>query len=189
MLLLYADVHGHHHLTHTVRGYARTDVPLMVIKERLIMPVTKRSNYPFKNMVVGQSFTLPVGWDMQHARVSASEYGRRHNAVFTCRMQEDGSMRIYRVALSQQDIDRRGRNSMRVIPSTEILTLANANVPTEDQFKQWLGTLTPGSHYDMPISYSTVYQRMASWVVSYGLEHGVPYSTSLTASGLLRIAR
>lgn len=149
--------------------------------------LTKRSKYPFLNMQVGQSFTLPSGWDMQHARVAASEYGRRHNMVFTCRMQDDGSMIVYRIEGTQATVDKRGRASKRVIP--DVLTAANSGMPTEQQFRDWLATLPPGTSYDMPHHYDSMYARFVVWTMTYGLNTSTAIATMITDTGLLRFMR
>lgn len=81
---------------------------------------TRTSQYNFAALEVGKY--IQVYTQFQHARVAASEYGRKHNKVFTCRKQEDGSMKIYRVANDQANVDRRGRNAMRAIPVRSVPT-------------------------------------------------------------------
>ncbi len=49
------------------------------------MNLTKQ--YPFGEIKVGQYFEVRDRF--QHARVAASEYGRKHRMCFTCRMQAE----------------------------------------------------------------------------------------------------
>lgn len=150
----------------------------------------KRKLYPLKELAVGSSFYVPKEYDHQHVRVSASEYGRRTGRVFTCRKQEDGGLRVYRVEASQRDIDRRGAASMRVIPQPVVLTVANAvGMPTEQEFSQWLATLPHGSRYTMPPAYRAGYALMATWVVNHALRTAMAYSTSVDVDGALLIFR
>lgn len=151
--------------------------------------MNKTRLYNLKSMQIGQSVRLPKGWDMQHARVAASDYGRRHNKVFTCRMQEDGSMLIYRCELTQRDIDRRGAVSMREIPSTEIMTLAHVLAPTKEQFTQWLASFAVGQTATLKSQYKPSYKDMVGYVIDYALSTGKGLSTSVSADGLLIIQR
>lgn len=151
--------------------------------------MNRTKTYRFDLLAVGQSIRIPLGWDMQHARVAASEHGRRHNKVFTCRKQEDGSMLIYRVELTQRDIDTRGRNSHRAIPSTEILTLASADQPTQAQFTQWLTSFTVGQRYTLPLHYSTQYRTWVGWTIDHSLHSHQGFTTTVDSDGSLIIVR
>lgn len=152
--------------------------------------MTKRSNYPLKTLAIGQYFDVPLGWDTQHVRVSASEYGRATGKVFTCRKQDDGSMRVYRIEPSQRDIDRRGRNSMRVIPQPVALTLADYTpLPNEQEFSVWLDSLHKGAKYTMGRQYAHGYALMATWTVNHALRTGSMYATSVDEYGALVIIR
>lgn len=121
---------------------------------------TLTSQYPFDAMTVGSVFTVYSRF--QHARVAASEYGRKHGCVFTCRMQDDGSMQVHRVSNDQANVDQRGRRSNR--------RLAHAtNDPTREQFMQWIGSFEIGQSYTMPIAYTHLYSAMTAWCEVYSL--------------------
>jgi hypothetical protein len=140
------------------------------------MNLTK--SYPFDSMSVGDSFV--VNQRYQHARVAASEYARRHNVVFTCRMQEDRSMLVIRVAHDQERVDQRGRNGRRRIP-------ANSD-PTQLQFMQWLATFAVGQSYTMPALYSHLFLAMAAWCELYSIRASCNV-TSVMIGGTLLIKR
>lgn len=139
--------------------------------------------YRFHTLAVGQSITLPATWDHQHARVAASEHARRYGKCFTCRMQEDRTMIIYRVEDAQYRIDARGRNGRRHIPAQV------ASVPTEQTFCTWLATFTDGQSYTVSIAYRNYYARMAQWTIQHSIATNVPYSTSLDSAMQLVITR
>lgn len=53
--------------------------------------------FPFAEMEVGDSFAAPSD-KITSARQSAVAFGKYHGIKFSCRKQEDGSIRIWRVA-------------------------------------------------------------------------------------------
>lgn len=137
------------------------------------MNLTK--TYPFHTMQIGDSFTVSARF--QHARVAASEYARRHNMVFTCRVQDDDTMIIYRVAQDQAKIDQRGRSGRRRI--------TNTIDPTAMQFGQWLAGFQVGQSYTMPSSYSHLYTAMIAWSELYSLRSGRSIVASMNGGALL----
>lgn len=119
-------------------------------------------SYPFNSMSVGDSFVVTSRF--QHARVAASEYARRNNVVFTCRMQDDGTMIVYRVSIDQQPIDQRGRRGRRRITASVD--------PTASQFGEWLATFGVGQSYLMPASYDHLFVAMVAWCELFSLHSG-----------------
>lgn len=141
--------------------------------------------YPFDTMAIGDYFT--VFSHFQHCRVAASEYARKHNQVYSCRMQpndETGqrSMRVYRVAGNQDQVDKRGRQGKRIIPTAQ-------PAPTRNQFFGWLNTFSAGQSFLMPASYSASFQVMEAWAEVYSLKTGIKFRTALQPSGSLLISR
>lgn len=127
------------------------------------MATNLTKQYPFDSLSVGSSFT--VYQRFQHCRVAASEYARRHNLVFTCRMAHDNgtdSMTVYRVEVSQRPVDQRGRNARRRIPSQ--------SDPTALQFDTWLASLLPGQSYLMPATYAHCFNAMQAWCELHSLK-------------------
>jgi hypothetical protein len=122
--------------------------------------MTLTSQYHFASLTVGNYITVVERF--QHARVAASEFARRHGMVFSCRMQPDGTMRVYRVAADQAKVDVRGRTGKRRIP-------ARVDLPTKAQFMQWLDTLPVGTLYYMPISYASHYMLFDAWIDIYNM--------------------
>lgn len=137
------------------------------------MNLTK--TYPFDSMSIGDSFVVSTRF--QHARVAASEYARRHNQAFTCRVQPDRTMIVYRVANDQKIVDQRGRRGRRRI--------AAVNDPTAMQFAQWLDSFTPGQSYLMPAHYSHLFAAMIAWCELYSLKHGRRVRASEIGGSLL----
>lgn len=150
----------------------------------------KRSKYPLRSMEVGQHFTLPAEWDHTHARLAASQYARANGMAFTCRKQDDGTMKVYRIEANQADVDRRGPDSQRSIPQIQIENRpAYETLPTVHQFEQWLATFPTGSAWTMKQAYSHGYSLMASWVIDYAIRTRQSYSTYVNADGMLVIVR
>lgn len=140
----------------------------------------RTAQYPFAGMAVGNYFTV---WShFQHARVAASEYGRKNGMVFSCRKQPDGSMRVYRVEGSQALVDQRGRQGKRRIPST-------VHQPTKQEFVGWLATFAPGQSFTMPATYSQTFLAMQAWCELYSLQSGIAMHSALQPNGTLLIAR
>jgi hypothetical protein len=137
--------------------------------------MTRTSQYHLETLAIGDSIVVTERF--QHARVAASEYARRNNACFTCRMQDDGSMIIYRVNLDQRPIDARGRRGKRKIVSTVD--------PTALQFQQWLGSFAPGSSYTMPRSYSHLFVAMIAWCELYSIKTGITVTAHVMNGELL----
>jgi hypothetical protein len=150
----------------------------------------KRAYYPLHTLSVGESFVVPADWDMTHVRLAASQYGKSTGKVFTCRKQNDGSMRVWRCEANQADVDRRGPDAMRLIPMQQVQTIPNyAQMPTEAQFKEWLSSLPQGGAYTLKGQYSIGYQQMAAWTVEHAVRTRQAYSTSINSDGLLVIVR
>jgi hypothetical protein len=150
----------------------------------------KRSAYPLRTLEVGESFTVPANWNHTHARLAASQYAHASGKVFTCRKQDDGTMRVWRIAEDQRDIDRRGPDSQRAIPAVQATATPNyAPMPTQPEFDAWLATFPAGSAWTMKQAYSNGYAVMASWVVNYAVRTRQAYSTWINGDGCLVIAR
>lgn len=119
---------------------------------------TLTSTYPFKQMTVGDSFTVTT--QFQHCRVAASDYARRNGIVFSCRMQHDNlgnqSMVCHRVENNQAPVDRRGARGKRRI----VTAVAE---PSKDQFQAWLLTFAVGQTYIMPASFAHTFSAMEAW--------------------------
>lgn len=139
--------------------------------------------YPFSAMTVGSSFVVYSRF--QHARVAASEYGRKHGMCFTCRMEEDNgngrTMRVHRIELDQTTVDQRGRNGKREIVTPEV------DHPTESEYLGWLATLT--GTYNMPLSYQARYPEMMLWTSQYNDRTGRFVTAGLWHDGSLMITR
>lgn len=119
--------------------------------------------YNFGSLQVGDYLVI---YDrFQHARVAASEYGRKHSMVFSCRMQPNQTMHIYRVSGSQAGVDRRGRQGKRIIPR-------KVDMPSKVDFLNWLDTLNPGQHVNMVQDYEGMYPVMQAWCELYSLRTG-----------------
>ena len=125
------------------------------------MNLTK--TYPFDSMSVGDSFTILTRF--QHARVAASEYSRKHGVCFTCRMQDDGSMKVYRCENNQLPVDQRGRRGRRRIVQA-------VNEPSSAQFGEWLSTFDIGQRYNMPAIYAHLFTAMQAWCELHSLRTG-----------------
>lgn len=132
--------------------------------------------YNFGSLQVGDY--LVVYERFQHARVAASEYGRKHRMVFSCRMQANSTMHVYRVEGTQANIDKRGRQGKRIIPR-------KVDLPTKDQFITWLGTLQPGQHVNMIVDYEGMYPVMQAWCELYSLRSGIMISTYMLGNELI----
>ncbi len=141
--------------------------------------MTRTSQYNFDSLAVGNY--LVVADHYQHARVAASEFGRKHGMVFSCRMQPDRTMRVYRVEASQSTVDNRGRQGRRRIPQT-------TPQPTKQQYMGWLATFEPGQSFLMPSDYAGSFQLMQAWTELYSLKVGVQFRAVIQSNGLL-IAR
>lgn len=138
------------------------------------------ATYPFTALQVGNYFTVSTKY--QHARVAASEYGRKHGMVFSCRKQPDGTMRVYRVASDQRTVDVRGRQGKRRIDTSIAM-------PTEQQFMEWLATFKPTEMYAMPVIYRQHYLLMQAWVSLYALRTNQAWKCGNTTTGELLITR
>lgn len=138
--------------------------------------MTLTASYPFRSMSVGDSFVIRQRF--QHCRVAASEYAHRHGVVFTCRMQADRSMIVYRVASDQHPVDQRGRNGRRHIPS-------QSSDPTALQFDTWLASLAPGQSYLMPASYRHLYAAMQAWCELHSIKRNRHVTATLQGECLL----
>lgn len=132
--------------------------------------------YNFGSLQIGDY--LVVYERFQHARVAASEYGRKHNMVFSCRMQPNGTMHVYRVNATQATVDRRGRVGKRAIPH-------KVDFPSKDEFITWLGTLQPGQHVNMVKEYEGMYPVMMAWCELYSLRTGRMISTYMQGMELV----
>jgi len=91
-------------------------------------------------------------------------------------------MRIYRIEVSQQEIDARGAMSRREIPATN-------DRPTEMQWVNWLNTLQPGQSHAMPLSYQSQYLDMMQWTARYSSGTGAFISAGLWHDGTLMVHR
>lgn len=140
--------------------------------------INQTSIYPFAALSIGDHFT--VYHRFQHCRVAASEYGRKHNMVFSCRMQEDRSMNVYRVELSQKPVDQRGRNGRRAIPAV--------NGPTFEQFTTYLATLVVGQSVRLK-QYQDMFPIMSDWCSMYSTVYGVMITGGLWHDGTFMITR
>lgn len=141
--------------------------------------------YPFDSMAVGDYFT--VFSHFQHCRVAASEFARKHNQVYSCRMQPKDatglrSMRVYRVELNQDAVDKRGREGKRRIPQ-------RIEQPSRNQFFGWLNTFNPGQSFLMPVAYAGSFDLMQAWIEVYSLKTGIRFRSGLQPNGSLLIAR
>jgi len=116
------------------------------------MNLTK--SYPLNQMAIGDYFVVRDRF--QHARVAASEYARRHGMAFSCRMQEDGTMHVYRCENNQAIVDQRGSRGRRRI-------VRAVNEPSAAQFSEWLSTFAVGQSYMMPACYSHLFAAMLAW--------------------------
>lgn len=141
--------------------------------------MTLTDTYPLRALAVGQYFTVYSRF--QHARVAASEYGRKHGMAFSCRMQDDGTMRVYRCERSQATIDQRGRNGKRRIEY--------ATIPTQEQFNSWLATFAPGQLQVIPRTMREHYLLMQAWLSLYVLTTGLEYRYGTDAIGNLLVTR
>lgn len=57
-----------------------------------------KNKYPFGEMSVGDSFALEGNEEeFYRGRIAASNYGARHHKKFSCRLMEEGGLRIWRV--------------------------------------------------------------------------------------------
>lgn len=141
---------------------------------------TLTGQYPFAALTVGNYFIVYGRY--QHARVAASEYGRKHGMVFSCRMQPDRTMRVYRVASDQANVDKRGRQGKRRIDTSIVM-------PTEQQFYEWLATFTPGQSFSMPTTYRPHYLLMTAWTTLYALRYKQVWHCGTSSNGELLINR
>ncbi|NIO09673.1 MAG: hypothetical protein GTO40_17385 [Deltaproteobacteria bacterium] len=55
----------------------------------------RRPKYPFPNMKVGDSFTVPIA-EFAAARSASHRWGERHDKQFTTRMENEHTGRIWR---------------------------------------------------------------------------------------------
>lgn len=116
--------------------------------------MNRTAKYPLSTMSVGDSFKVYESF--QHCRVAASEYARKHGMVFSCRMQDDGSMIVHRCEANQATVDARGaRGRRRIVSAT--------TEPTSQQFIEWLTSFGLGSSYVMPSNYSHLFLAMQAW--------------------------
>jgi hypothetical protein len=141
---------------------------------------TLTASYPFASLSVGNYFTVLRKY--QHARVAASEYGRKNGMVFSCRMQEDRSMRVYRVAKDQEPVDKRGRHGRRRIDTA-------LHLPTQTEFDAWLGTFKAGQSFAMPITYRAQFLLMQAWASLYSIHSKQEWKTGNNAKGELMLTR
>lgn len=141
----------------------------------------RTSQYPFAALTVGNYFTVTE--QFQHARVAASEYGRRHGMVFSCRKQPDRTMRVYRVAADQARVDQRGRQGKRIIP------VQAATMPSQSDFCGWLSMFKPGDSFALPSAYAPHFQLMQAWCELHSFRTGVAYRSALQSNGTLLVAR
>lgn len=141
---------------------------------------SRTSQYPFSDLGIGHYFS--VDEHFQHARVAASEYGRRNGVVFSCRMQEDRTMRVYRVERNQASVDVRGRQGHRAIPQAVTL-------PSKQQFTGFLLTLKPGMSYKMPAQYSSAFELMQAWTELTALKTRIVLRSALQSDGTLLLSR
>lgn len=134
------------------------------------------ATYNFAALSVGNSITV---YDrFQHARVAASEYARRHNVVFTCRVQDDPRcMVITRCESNQANVDKRGARARRRLPV--------ANDPTQVQFSQWLAGFGIGSTYIMPAHYSHLFLAMQAWCELHSLRNACLVTAHMEGGTLL----
>lgn len=136
---------------------------------------TLTSMYPFRSMSVGDTFRVLSRF--QHCRVAASDYSRKHGYVFTCRMQDDGTMLVHRVSNDQKPIDQRGsRGRRRIVVNHD---------PTQAQFAEWLATFAVGQSYSLPASYGHLFLVMDAWTEIYSLRSGRQFTTSRVGDNLL----
>jgi|SRR5882724_3563429 len=124
--------------------------------------MNRTKQYGFESLSVGNYVVVTERF--QHARVAASEYGRKNNAVFSCRMQDDGSMHVYRCDATQATVDVRGARGKRRIHYS--------NGPTRDQFNAWLTGLAACT-VTMPATYAAQFDLMSAWCELYSLRSGV----------------
>jgi hypothetical protein len=141
--------------------------------------MTLTATYPLAALAVGQFFT--VNSRLQHARVAASEYGRKHGMAFSCRVQEDGSMRVYRCERSQAVIDQRGRNGKRRIDYQQ--------APTQDQFNTWLATFDAGQLQVISNTMHDHYLLMQAWLSLYALQTGQAWRCGTDSNGNMLVTR
>lgn len=66
------------------------------IEKSVPIPPDKKTPWPFADMEVGDSFSIPAQ-SIAKARVAASFYQRSHNVILTVRVQPDRSFRCWRV--------------------------------------------------------------------------------------------
>lgn len=141
-------------------------------------PETLTEQYHFDLMNVGDAITVYSRF--QHARVAASEFGRKHGVVFTCRMQPDRSMVIHRVAQDQSNIDKRGRQGKRRISQSVI-------DPTQQEFTKWLDTFEVDQSFAMPVTYRHLFLVMQAWTELHALRTGKGFKSGITFAGELLV--
>ena len=68
-------------------------------KDVPLPPPTRRGNkkFPFGEMSVGDSFVIEGKEEFYRGRLAASNYGARNHKKFSCRLMEEGGLRIWRV--------------------------------------------------------------------------------------------
>ena len=89
-------------MTAAIRSIApKTDTNTYAIEKNVPPPAfhgaPNRLKYPFKEMEVGDSFSVPPE-DKDRVRSSASLAGMRLSRKFTLRRQDDGSFRVWRIS-------------------------------------------------------------------------------------------
>lgn len=141
--------------------------------------MTLTDTYPLRALAVGQHFTVQNRF--QHARVAASEYGRKHGMCFSCRMQDDGTMRVYRCERTEAMVDQRGRNGKRRIDYVAC--------PTQDQFNSWLATFAPGQLQVIPRTMQDHYLLFQAWLTLYSMQHGQAWRCGTDSNGNLLVTR
>ena len=141
---------------------------------------TLTASYPFASLSVGNHFIVRSRF--QHARVAASEYARKNGVVFSCRMQADRTMHVYRVAKDQEPIDKRGRHGRRRIE-------AALHLPTQQEFDGWLGTFKADQSFAMPVTYRAQYLLMQAWASLYAIHNKQEWKSGNTANGELMLTR
>lgn len=134
--------------------------------------ITRRRKYPFNELTVGMSFTVPaeVADQFRHVRVAASDYARRNDVRIRCNVQADGSMIVWRDKDNGSTVEQ---------PSTK---------PSKFEFVSYLATMQLNQSFTLKSEFSSRFEQFGTWIDEYEQGSTMRYSVDGDSS-TLTIAR
>ena len=141
--------------------------PLTAIPERT--RITRKLKYPFNELIVGTSFTVPAEMadQFRHVRASASDYARRYDVRIRCCVQANGTLLVW-----------------REMNEAEKIAAVNVQHPTKFEFVAYLAAMKVNQSLTLKQDLSERFEQLIDWLLEYAAESGSTFTHNATETEL-----